>query len=96
VVFKQVRYGHPHNKGEKMDRKLLVQQVLNLMGLKQKELALIMKVDDSAVSKWVHGVDYFDDLRVFQLKSLVEKNLGKQTTDYLFSNIINEIEKSWR
>lgn len=75
-----------------MNRGLLVRQVLNIMGLKQYEMALFMKVDRSAVSKWCNGIDHFDDARVFQLKYYVDKNIGKAKSDELFREVIKEIE----
>jgi plasmid maintenance system antidote protein VapI len=62
------------------------------MNIKQYEMAKFMRVDRSAVSKWVTGVDHFDDARVFQLKYYVDKNIGKQQSDSLFRNVIKEIE----
>lgn len=76
-----------------MNRKLLVQQVLNIMNIKQYEMALFMKVDRSAVSKWVNGVDHFDDARVFQLKYYVDRNIGKKWSDEIFRSVIMEIEQ---
>ena len=75
-----------------MKRQLLVQQVLNIMGIRQYEMAKFMRVDSSAVSKWVNGIDHFDDARVFQLKYYVDRNIGRQQSDELFREVIKEIE----
>jgi plasmid maintenance system antidote protein VapI len=75
-----------------MKRKFLVQQVLDIMDIRQYEMAKFMKVNRSAVSKWVTGVDHFDDARVFQLKYYVDKNIGKKQSDLLFKEVIKEIE----
>lgn len=62
------------------------------MNIKQYEMAKFMKVDSSSVSKWVNGVDNFDDARVFQLKYYVDKNIGKKMSDELFKDVIKDIE----
>lgn len=74
-----------------MKRQFLVQQSINLMGVNQSELAALMGVDKSTVSKWVNGVDHFDDSRVFQLKHYFEKYCpGKKG---LFDKVIIDIDR---
>jgi len=75
-----------------MNRGLLVQQVLNKLRLTQREFAIILKVNPSAVSKWISGTDYLRDERVFQLKYYVDKNIGREASNIMFAPILKEIE----
>ena len=45
-----------------MDRKILLQQVMNLLGYTRKDLCIILGKDKGTISRWISGeIDMQDD-----------------------------------